>query len=74
MNSMQQTAMRKKSFRRNAAERKGTMKIYLYGMSDDEIVRFASACAGVAVSRYPMQLDPPTLREIEELIIRNIEE
>ncbi len=32
MNSMQQTAIRKKSFRRNAAERKGTMKIYLYGM------------------------------------------
>lgn len=27
-------------------------------------------CAGVAVSRYPMQLDPPKLRETEELIIR----
>ena len=44
------------------------------GMSDDELVRFASACAGVAVSRYPMQLDPPKLRETEELIIRGIAE
>ena len=40
------------------------------GMSDDELARFASACAGVAISRYPMQLDPPKLREIQELIIR----
>ncbi len=44
------------------------------GMSDDELVRFASACAGVAISRYPMQLDPPKLRETEELIIRGIAE
>ena len=38
------------------------------GMNDDELVRFASACAAVAVSKYPSQLDPPKLREIEELI------
>ena len=38
------------------------------GMDDDELVRFASACAAVAVSRYPSQLDPLKLREIEELI------
>ena len=44
------------------------------GMCDDELVRFASACAGVAISRYPMQLDPPKLREIEELIIWDIAE
>ena len=44
------------------------------GTNGDELVRFASACAGVAVSRYPMQLDPPELREIEELIIRDIAE
>ena len=37
------------------------------GMKDDELVRFASACAGVAVSRYPMQLDPPELQEIKDL-------
>ena len=44
------------------------------GMSDDELVKFASACAGVAVSRYPMQLDPPRLQDIEELIIRRFSE
>ena len=26
------------------------------------------ACAAVAVSRYPSQLDPPRLRKIEKLI------
>lgn len=37
------------------------------GMDDDELVRFASACAAVAISRYPLQLTPPTLKEIEAL-------
>ena len=34
------------------------------GMDDDALVRFASACAAVAISRYPMQLQPPTLEEL----------
>ncbi len=38
------------------------------GMSDEETVRFASACAAVAVSRYPSQLDPPKLYEAEALM------
>lgn len=38
------------------------------GMDDDEIIQFASACAAAAVSRYPMQLEPPTLKEIEMLL------
>ncbi|MGN0432494.1 MAG: PfkB family carbohydrate kinase [Lachnospiraceae bacterium] len=38
------------------------------GMNDDELVRFASACAAVAVSRYPSQLNPPTVAEIEKMI------
>lgn len=38
------------------------------GMNDDELVRFASACAAVAVSRYPSQLNPPTAEEVEGLI------
>lgn len=38
------------------------------GMVDDELVRFASACAAVAISRYPLQLDPPTISEIEKLM------
>lgn len=38
------------------------------GMSDDELVRFASACAAVAISRYPLQLNPPRIAEIENLM------
>lgn len=38
------------------------------GMNDDEMVKFASACAAVAISRYPLQLNPPTLKEIKKLI------
>ncbi len=38
------------------------------GMSDDELVKFASACSAVAISRYPLQLNPPTIAEIESLI------
>lgn len=38
------------------------------GMGDDNLVEFASACAATAISRYPMQLYPPTLREIKEMI------
>lgn len=40
------------------------------GMGDDELVRFASACAAVAISRYPLQLNPPTLEEINALLSR----
>ena len=38
------------------------------GMSDDEVVRFASACAAAAISRYPMQLDPPKLGEVTAIM------
>ena len=41
------------------------------GMSDEESVRFASACAAVAVSRYPSQLAPPTLQETVQLMGKN---
>jgi len=37
-------------------------------MSDDMIVQFASACAGVAISRYPLPLNPPSLVEVNALI------
>ena len=42
----------------------------LHGMSDDELVRFASACSAVAISRFPIQLNPPTLEEVEKLIAK----
>lgn len=38
------------------------------GMSDDELVSFASACAAAAISRYPLQLDPPTIGEVNNII------
>ena len=40
----------------------------LQGMNDEETVSFASACAAVAVSRYPSQFDPPALDEVEALL------
>ena len=40
----------------------------LHGMNDDELVRFASACSAVAISRFPLPKYPPTLEEVLELI------
>ena len=40
----------------------------LAGMEDDELVRFASACSAIAISRFPLPLFPPTLEEVNELI------
>lgn len=37
------------------------------GMNDNELVRFASACAAAAISRYPLQLDLPVLSEVNEI-------
>lgn len=40
----------------------------LHGMSDDALVRFASASAAVAISRFPLPLNPPRLDEVRALI------
>ena len=40
----------------------------LHGMTDRELVRFASACSAVAISRFPLPLDPPTVEEVQKLI------
>jgi len=42
----------------------------LKGMSDEEIVRFASACSAIAISRFPLPLNPPRLEEVRELLNR----
>ena len=39
----------------------------LNDMSDDEIVRFASACSAIAISRFPLPLNPPTMEGVKEL-------
>ncbi len=40
----------------------------LRGMRDEELVRFASACSAIAISRFPLPLHPPTLAEVTELV------
>ena len=40
----------------------------LHGLSDADLVRFASACSAVAISRFPLPLHPPKLKEVRQLI------
>ncbi len=40
----------------------------LHGMSDEDLVCFASACSAVAISRFPLPKYPPKLTEVQELI------
>ena len=40
----------------------------LNGMKDAELVRFASACSAIAISRFPLPLNPPKLDEVKTLI------
>ncbi len=40
----------------------------LNGFGDDELVRFASACSAIAISRFPLPLNPPTLDEVRGLL------
>lgn len=42
----------------------------LKGMSDEELVRFASACSAIAISRFPLSLNPPTLAEVNKILER----
>lgn len=45
----------------------------LHGLPDGELVRFAAACAAVAITRFPLPLHPPELEEVRELM-RTIKE
>ena len=40
----------------------------MQGMQDEELVRFASACSAVAISRFPLPLNPPKMQEVQDLI------
>lgn len=40
----------------------------LHGMNDHDLVRFASACSAIAISRFPLPLHPPKLDEVRDLI------
>ncbi len=48
----------------------GCIYALLHGFSEEETVRFASACSAVAISRYPLPLNPPTLEEVNKLLKR----
>lgn len=48
----------------------GCVYALLHNMSDEETVRFASACSGIAISRFPLPLHPPTLEEVNALIAK----
>lgn len=39
----------------------------LKGMSDEQLVSFASACAAAAISEFPLPLNLPTLEKIEKI-------
>ena len=46
----------------------GCVYALLHGMSDAETVRFAAACAAVAVTRFPLPLHPPVTDEVRALL------
>ncbi len=46
----------------------GCVYALLNGMDDDALVRFASACSAIAISRFPLPLNPPRLEEVQRLI------
>ena len=46
----------------------GCVYSLLNGMSDEEMVRFSAACSAVAISRFPLPLNPPRLGEVRKLM------
>ncbi len=46
----------------------GCVYALLHGMSDEETVRFAGACSAVAISRFPLPLNPPRIEEVLAVI------
>ena len=48
----------------------GCVYALLNNLSDEETVRFASACSAVAISRFPLPLNPPRLEEVKALLAK----
>ena len=46
----------------------GCVYALLKGMEDEDLVRFANACAAVACTRFPLPTNPPTLSEVMALV------
>ncbi|MCL2049943.1 MAG: carbohydrate kinase family protein [Defluviitaleaceae bacterium] len=50
----------------------GCVYALLHGYDDERTVRFASALAAVACTRFPLGLNPPTIGEVERLMANEI--
>lgn len=48
----------------------GCVYALLHGMTDEETVRFAAACSAVAITRFPLPLNPPTLEQVQALLAK----
>ena len=46
----------------------GCVYSLLHGLKDADLVRFASACSAIAISRFPLPLNPPRPEEVQKLI------
>ena len=46
----------------------GTIYGLYHHFSDDDIVKYASAIAGIACTKYPIPLNPPVKEEVEALV------
>ena len=46
----------------------GRVSGLLHEMPDEDLVRFASTCSAVAISRFPLPLYPPRLEEVQAVI------
>lgn len=46
----------------------GCVYSLFHGLNDIDTIKFASACAAIACSRFPLPLNPPTLKEVTDLI------
>lgn len=46
----------------------GCLYALLHEMNDEQTVRFASACSSIAISRFPLPLNPPELNEVQKLL------
>lgn len=46
----------------------GTIYALYNKMSDDDTIKYACAAAGLACTKFPIALNPPTLAEVEQLI------
>ncbi len=46
----------------------GCIYSLLHGFDDEMTVRFSCACSSVAISRYPLPLNPPTIEEVRKIL------